>query len=60
MTLSTCQEALSRDSCVDYLGGRVIKCDFSKDSLDPWGFDRDNGGGKALRVIEKMRSGIAS
>ena len=58
MTLSTCQEALSRDSCVDYLGGRVIKCDFSKDSLDSWGFDR--GEGMALRVIEKMRSGIAS
>lgn len=52
--LETCRKALSQNAYVDYLGGRVIKCDFSKDTLDPWGFDRDNGEGAAERVIDKM------
>lgn len=54
--LEACREALSQDAYVDYLGGRVIKCDFSKDTLEPWGFDRDNGEGAAKRVIDKMAS----
>ena len=37
----------------DYLYGRPLKTDVSKDTLNTWGFDRDNGGdGAALRVLQ--------
>jgi hypothetical protein len=36
----------------DYLRGRVMKVDISGDSLDPWGYDRDNGQGAARRALE--------
>jgi hypothetical protein len=35
----------------DYLFGRVLKVDLSKDSFDPWLYDRDNGEGAAERAI---------
>jgi len=35
----------------DYLKGRVMKVDLSKDTLDPWLYDRDNGQGAAERAI---------
>lgn len=35
----------------DYLFGRVLKVDLSKDSFDPWLYDRDNGAGAAERAI---------
>lgn len=41
----------------DYVYGRPLKVDLSKDSFDPWGFDRDNGGpGSAQKVIDRLRS----
>jgi len=40
---------------VDYLCGRVIKTDFSKDELDPWGYDRDNGQGAMQKVVNSLR-----
>lgn len=41
----------------DYLFGRPLKIDLSGDSLDPWGYDRDNGGeGTAERLISELRS----
>lgn len=39
----------------DYLHGRVMKSDISKDTFDPWGYDRDNGSGSAERVINSIR-----
>ncbi|KAK1143963.1 hypothetical protein N8T08_005872 [Aspergillus melleus] len=33
------------DWSFDYLAGRVMKCNLSGDSVDPWGYDRDNGDG---------------
>jgi hypothetical protein len=39
----------------DYVRGRALKVDLSKDSFDPWLFDRDNGKGAAARAIEKLR-----
>ncbi len=40
----------------DYLFGRPLKLDLSKDSFNPWGFDRDNGGnGTAAKIIARLR-----
>jgi hypothetical protein len=38
----------------DYLRGRVMKVDLSDNQLDPWLYDRDNGGGAALRALEPL------
>lgn len=35
----------------DYLKGRIMKVNLSKDEFDPWLYDRDNGAGAALRAI---------
>ena len=40
----------------DYLRGRVMKVDITKDSFEPWGFDRDNGSGAAERAITELRN----
>jgi len=39
----------------DYVKGRPIKCDISGDELDPRLYDRDQGEGAALRVVESLR-----
>ncbi len=39
----------------DYLHGRVMKVDLSKDNFDGWLYDRDNGEGKAQKVIDELR-----
>lgn len=42
--------------CFDYLYGRPLKINLEGDELDPWGYDRDNGGtGTAARLIESLR-----
>ena len=38
----------------DYLHGRVMKIQLSGDSLDPWGYDRDNGQGAAARALQPL------
>jgi hypothetical protein len=51
------RELLARDRAyVDYLCGRVIKTDFSKNTLDPWGYDRDNGQGSMQNVVNGVRA----
>ncbi len=40
----------------DYLNGRIMKVDLSGSAFDPWLYDRDNGEGAALRVINKLES----
>jgi len=40
---------------IDYYSGRVIKTDLSKDTIDPYLFDRDNGKGAFAEVVSKMR-----
>jgi hypothetical protein len=44
----------------DYLKGRVMKVSLKDNELDPWGYDRDNGQGAALRVIERVRAQVRS
>ena len=39
----------------DYLHGRVLKVDLSKDEFDDWLYDRDNGEGAAKRIIDELR-----
>ena len=41
----------------DYLYGRPLKTDISGDEVQPWGYDRDNGGeGTLARIVDKIRS----
>jgi len=40
---------------VDYLSGRVIKCDLTEDTAYPQMYDRDNGIGAFQSVVDKMR-----
>lgn len=44
MTRKEAEQLLAQGTYFDYLKGRVMKVDLSKDELNPWGFDRDNGG----------------
>lgn len=39
----------------DYLHGRVIKVDLSKDEFDGWLYDRDCGEGAAQNAINELR-----
>ena len=42
------------DTYFDYLHGRVMKVDLSGDTLDPWGFDRDNYDGAVADVVASL------
>jgi hypothetical protein len=39
----------------DYFCGRVIKCNLKGDTVDPWGYDRDNGDGAFQEVVTEIR-----
>jgi hypothetical protein len=54
MTTEEAKQILdSGQTYFDYLKGRVMKVNLEGDSLDPWGFDRDNGQGAAAAAIEQ-------
>lgn len=56
MTTEHAEELLKHDTYFDYLYGKVMKVDLSSDTeFDEWGYDRDNGKGKAEKVISKLR-----
>lgn len=44
----------------DYLRGRVLKVDLSKDELDPFLYDRDNGRGAAARALAPLLASAAA
>ena len=46
---------LAEGTYFDYVHGRVMKVDLSKDEFDPWLYDRDNGEGAALQALEKEK-----
>jgi hypothetical protein len=52
MGVEEAERLLGIGSYFDHLKGRVMKVDLSKDSLDPWLYDRDNGDGAAARALE--------
>ena len=45
------------DSYIDYYMGRVIKANLSGDTVDPRGYDRDNGQGAFKSVVDELRTG---
>jgi hypothetical protein len=45
--------ACSRDLYFDYVQGRCLKVDLSKDTLDPRLYDRDSGPGAAARALAR-------
>lgn len=44
----------NKEICFNYLKGRVMKIDLSRDKLDPRLYDRDNGKGAAQRAISTL------
>ena len=58
MTIIEAQFILdSGETEFDYLRGRVMKVDLSKDVLDPRDYDRDNGPDATKMVIDRLRQG---
>ena len=55
LTVEKARELLSKITYFDYLYGKVMKVDLSNDSFNEWLYDRDNGEGKAKRVVEELR-----
>ncbi len=51
MSEEEASELLEEHTYFDYVKGRVMKVDLSRDSLDPWLYDRDNGQGAAEVAI---------
>ena len=56
MTRDEAAELLKETPRFDYLHGRVMKVNLSKDEFDPWLYDRDLGQGAAQRVVEALRN----
>ena len=54
MTVEQAEELLNQGTYFDYLMGRVMKIDLGSDTLDTWGYDRDNGEGAAQRAIASL------
>ncbi len=45
---------LAQGTYFDYIHGRVLKVDLSKDTFDPYLYDRDNGDGAAQSAIDTI------
>lgn len=58
VTVEHCQQLLDFTGYpyFDYLYGRVLKVDLSKDEFDERLYDRDNGQGTAARIIHRLRN----
>lgn len=56
MTVEQAQELLERTTDFDYLMGRVMKINLGGDTLNTWGYDRDNGEGAAAKAIESLQA----
>ncbi len=54
MTREESERLISQSSYFDYVFGRVLKVDLSKDELDPRLYDRDNGPGAAERALKLL------
>ena len=57
VTVEHCQQLLDDAGYpyFDYLYGRVLKVDLSKDEFEERLYDRDNGRGAAQRIINRLR-----
>lgn len=54
MTKKEAKKMLKHQTDFDYLKGRVMKVNLSGDTLDAWGYDRDNGDGAAKAAIGSL------
>lgn len=60
MTESQAQELLDGgNTYFEYLQGRVMKVDLSGDYMETWLYNRDNGEGKAEKLIDALRTASA-
>lgn len=56
ISVDDARELLKKTKSFDYLYGKVMKVDLSKDDeFDEWLYDRDNGEGKAQSVVAKLK-----
>lgn len=57
VTVEHCQQLLDDTGYpyFDYLYGRVMKVDLSKDEFDERLYDRDNGRGAAAKIIDRLK-----
>lgn len=51
MTIEEARELLKHQTYFDYVKGRVMKINLEGDTLDTWGYDRDNGEGAVQRIL---------
>jgi hypothetical protein len=56
LSVEEARELLKQIRYFDYLHGRVMKVDLSKDKLNPWLYDRDNGQGAAAAALQLLLS----
>jgi len=54
MTVEEAIELLKHQTYFDYLKGRVMKIDLGGETLDPRGYDRDNGDGAVEKVLQTL------
>jgi len=59
LTEQRAAQMLAECNYIDYAMGVPIKADFSGDTFDPWGYDRDHGAGRAARVVKSLIGGAA-
>lgn len=58
MTAEEAQEIINEQGFrFDYLNGRVMKINISGDTVNVWGYDRDNGTGAVKSIVEGLRNG---
>lgn len=55
VTVEHCRELLKESTYFDYLYGKVLKVDLSKDEFEEWLYDRDCGPGAAQRAIDSIK-----
>jgi len=55
LSLEECRNIVKTQLSFDYLYGKALKVDISKDTFDPWGYDRENGEGAAQHAINTIK-----
>jgi len=53
--LNKAKEVIQAGGYIDYFCGKPIKTDISKDTVDPWLYDRDANKGAFARVCAKLK-----
>ena len=56
VTVEHCKMLLGSQTYFDYLHGRVLKVDLSRDEFDERLYDRDCGEGAAQRAVDSVRA----